>query len=81
MCKVTYFVQSCPTCGRKLQVKVEYLGLEVSCQHCGAKFISQDPTILAAPIANPIEDAIHRADAFLGKGMTSSHFPATFGTN
>ncbi|PQO30448.1 hypothetical protein DTL21_24145 [Bremerella cremea] len=81
MCKVTYFVQSCPTCGRKLQVKVEYLGLEVSCQHCGANFISQDPTSLPAPIANPVDDALHKADAFLGRGLTNTQFPTTFGTN
>ncbi|MEW4561798.1 response regulator [Bremerella sp. JC770] len=81
MCKVTYFVQSCPTCGRKLQVKVEYLGLEVSCQHCGASFTSQDPAMVGAPLENPVDDALHKADAFLGRGLTSTHFPAAFGPN
>lgn len=33
-----YFVQECPTCGRNLQVRVEYLGKRVACQHCSAKF-------------------------------------------
>lgn len=40
----TYFVQECPTCGRKLQVRVEYLGKKVVCQHCGARFEACDHT-------------------------------------
>jgi DNA-directed RNA polymerase subunit RPC12/RpoP len=38
----TYFVQECPTCGRKLQVRVEYLGKNVVCHHCSAKFQACD---------------------------------------
>lgn len=38
----TYFVQDCSTCGRKLQVRVEYLGKKVACQHCGARFVATD---------------------------------------
>ncbi|QDU56464.1 response regulator [Aeoliella mucimassa] len=38
----TYFVQECSTCGRKLQVRIEYLGKNVVCQHCGAKFAAVD---------------------------------------
>lgn len=40
----TYFVQECPTCGRNLQVRVEYLGKRVVCQHCGAKFEAAEPS-------------------------------------
>lgn len=40
----TYFVQECPTCGRKLQVRVEYLGRRVVCQHCSARFEACDHT-------------------------------------
>ncbi|MBL9092919.1 MAG: hypothetical protein JNL96_16990 [Planctomycetaceae bacterium] len=49
-----YYVQECPTCGRKLNVRVEYLGKKVVCQHCRADFIAWDsdgapstPTIAA----------------------------------
>lgn len=44
MPKSTYFVQECPTCGRKLQVRVEYLGRRVVCQHCGGRFEATDQT-------------------------------------
>ncbi|MGB6042589.1 MAG: hypothetical protein WBF93_05470 [Pirellulales bacterium] len=27
-----------PTCGRSLRVRVEYLGEQVVCQHCGGEF-------------------------------------------
>ena len=29
MSKATYFVQECPTCGRDLEIRVEYLGKRV----------------------------------------------------
>lgn len=38
MPRSTYYVQECPTCGRNLQVRVEYLGRLIVCQHCGARF-------------------------------------------
>lgn len=43
MSKATYYVQDCPTCGRGLRVRVEYLGRMVACQHCSGRFIAQDP--------------------------------------
>jgi hypothetical protein len=43
MPNVTYFVQDCPTCGRKLNVRVEYLGRKVVCQHCHGAFVAWDP--------------------------------------
>ena len=36
----TYFVQGCPTCGRRLHVRVEYLGKNVVCQHCRGRFVA-----------------------------------------
>ena len=42
MPNVTYFVQDCPTCGRKLNIRVEYLGKNVVCQHCRAPFMAWD---------------------------------------
>ena len=38
----TYFIQICPTCGRRLEVKIGYIGLEVSCYHCRARFIAEN---------------------------------------
>jgi len=40
----TYFVQECPTCGRRLQIRVEYLGKSVVCQHCRGRLTACDPT-------------------------------------
>ena len=44
-----YFVQECPTCGRNLQVRVDYMGKRVVCQHCSAKFQACDPSSAAFP--------------------------------
>ena len=43
MARTTYFVQECPTCGRTLHVRVEYLGKRLVCQHCGGALIATDP--------------------------------------
>jgi DNA-directed RNA polymerase subunit RPC12/RpoP len=44
MSQTTFFVQRCPTCGRQLQVRVEYLGRELSCEHCQGRFVAAAET-------------------------------------
>ncbi len=34
------FTQSCPTCGRRLQIRASLLGCTVACQHCQAEFVA-----------------------------------------
>lgn len=36
----TKFVVACPACARKLDVRVDLLGRDVECLHCGALFNS-----------------------------------------
>jgi len=55
MSNATYFVQECPTCGRKLQVRVEYLGKKVVCRHCAAKFEAYDSSSGSYP---PIDSSV-----------------------
>lgn len=43
MAEATYFVQECPTCGRNLRIRVEYLGRSVVCQHCHRVLVARDP--------------------------------------
>ena len=35
------FSQSCPTCGRRVQIRSGLLGKTVSCQHCNAQFVAK----------------------------------------
>lgn len=81
MCKVTNFVQQCPTCGRRLQVKVEYLGMEVVCQHCGGLLTALDPSLGSPPMApaNPVDDALNQADRFLANSPLESNSSPDFG--
>jgi hypothetical protein len=39
----TFFVQECPTCGRRVEIRVEHLGRKVACEHCQGRFIAEDP--------------------------------------
>ena len=41
----TYYVQECPTCGRRLQIRVEYLGRRLICQHCQGSLVASDPAM------------------------------------
>jgi hypothetical protein len=68
-----YFVQECPTCGRALQVSVEYLGRQVVCQHCHGRFEACDPTASKRPISDSGIDLLRRADRLLES--TGEHDP------
>lgn len=61
----TYYVQECPTCGRSLQVRVEYLGKRVSCKHCNAKFEACDPSSANYPPMDSGISLLDRADELL----------------
>ncbi len=65
MSNSTYFVQECPTCGRRLQIRVEYLGRKVVCQHCRGLFTASDPNVKRPAEAQPIDSVLRRADELL----------------
>jgi hypothetical protein len=61
----TYFQQSCPACGRRLLIRVEYLGEEVRCRHCRRGFVARD---VSASHGHTVEDEgsiLERADRLL----------------
>ncbi len=65
MLKSTYYVQECPTCGRTLEIRVDYLGRDVVCQHCRGHFIATDPETIRLN-GNGSDSAImRRADELL----------------
>lgn len=63
MSKLTYFVQECPTCGRCLHVRVEYLGKRVTCQHCRGRFLASD--VQGTPSLSDSSLLLRRADELL----------------
>jgi len=75
----TFFTQGCPTCGRRLEVRVEYLGKMLICRHCSGKFVAKDPCNAATQGSTEVADALlRRADEFLrctAKRATQSHLP------
>jgi hypothetical protein len=60
-----YFVQECPTCGRNLHVRVEYLGRQVVCQHCQRQFEACDPSSAAYPPSQSGIALLRRAEELL----------------
>lgn len=75
MSPTTYFVQECPTCGRNLEVRLEYLGRQVVCQHCAAKFVAADPFSTQDPSQSVLaraEELIESvSNSGIGIGQTS----------
>jgi DNA-directed RNA polymerase subunit RPC12/RpoP len=60
-----YYVQECPTCGRRLQIRVEYLGRQVVCPHCQAKLTAADPDNPRCDPGSSTNSLLRRADELL----------------
>ena len=73
MSGATYFVQECPTCSRRLQVRLEYLGRTVACEHCNGHFEATDPA-LGKNISDSAE-LLLRADELLATVETARARP------
>ena len=72
MAGITFFVQECPTCGRRLQVRLNYLGKRLACRHCGAQFAACDPQSPNYPPADSSLALLQRVDQLLGESADSS---------
>jgi hypothetical protein len=75
MPKSTYYFQECPTCGRTLQVRVEYLGKKVVCQHCQGRFEAADPESAAYPPTASGLAMMQKADELLNTVSQRRTFP------
>ena len=73
MSTTTYFLQECPTCGRSLRIRVEYLGQQVACQHCGAKFQASAAYGASSSVTDGGSDILRRADKLLESVELSRH--------
>lgn len=65
MSSPTYFVQECPTCGRRLQIRVEYLGKRVVCQHCQGHLLAADSSNCRCDGMSHGSALLRRADELL----------------
>jgi hypothetical protein len=65
MSNPTYFVQPCPTCGRRLNIRVEHLGKRMVCQHCRGVLTARDPASTGGAAAEAENDLLRRADMLL----------------
>jgi DNA-directed RNA polymerase subunit RPC12/RpoP len=72
MAGATYYVQECPTCGRNLQVRVEYLGKKVACRHCSARFVARDPSSMDYDPCDSSASMLARADQLIEAASQST---------
>lgn len=69
-----FFVQPCPTCGRKLEVRVRYLGKRVACRHCRGEFEARDPAASDYEYSTAVTD-LQRADELLNLLNSPPNYP------
>ena len=54
------FTQSCPTCGRRIEVRASLMGCDVRCQHCDAVFVAHQDVAQEdethRPVHSPLAD-------------------------
>ena len=65
MSNSTYYLQPCPTCGRRLQIRVEYLGKSMVCQHCCGQFVATDPSTVRGDCPHYGNALLQRAEKLL----------------
>ena len=71
MSGATYFVQECPTCGRQLEVRLEYLGRTLQCQHCHGQFETDSHSSHVVGTATPESSLLYRAEQLLSSTAES----------
>ncbi len=70
-----YFVRECPTCGRHLYIRVEYLGKKVVCQHCHGNLEARDPETPGIGSFETTESLLRRADELLDNSSKETAQP------
>ena len=74
MSRATFFLRECPTCGRRLQIRVEYMGRAVRCKHCAAMFEADDPSH-PKPTSDSGVSLLDRANQLLESYEATRHRP------
>ena len=69
MPNVIYFDQECPICGRRLQIRIAYLGRKVVCQHCHGEFEACDPASNIYPPSDSGIGLLKRAGELLSTSV------------
>jgi recombinational DNA repair protein (RecF pathway) len=77
MAGIMYFVQECPTCGRRVQVRVSYLGKRIACRHCGAQFAACDPQSPEYLLLDSSLTLLTRADQLLEASASRVTLPSS----
>ncbi len=66
MSYATTFLKQCPSCGRRLEIRVQCLGKNVQCTHCGSIFTaSNSPANPPPPQDTLVDKAIRDAEIYL----------------
>jgi uncharacterized protein YbaR (Trm112 family) len=73
MPRIAYYYQDCPTCGRSLQVRVEYLGRTLCCPHCRGAFRAADSSSVPRSTGERRLTMLDRANELLNSVHSLHH--------
>lgn len=73
MSGATYYIQECPTCGRQLRIRVEYLGKRVACEHCQGTFVAAESSSLRGDSGESGSALLQRANELLESVAQRQH--------
>ncbi|MCA9106309.1 MAG: hypothetical protein KDA83_12830 [Planctomycetales bacterium] len=63
MGQTNFYVNPCPTCGRRLEIAARHLGHPVECPHCTSRFLAGQG--MSDERTSAVEQALLRADQYL----------------
>lgn len=58
---IARYTQSCPTCGRRIQIRTSLIGETVACTHCHGEFVAT--TGPEVPVSHPSADDTSKRNA------------------
>lgn len=64
------FTRSCPTCGRRIQIRGSLLGKVVACQHCNAEFVAMATDQLSGCV-DDAQRLMDRVDSALSRSQSA----------
>jgi hypothetical protein len=76
MGNATFVLRECPVCGRRLQIRVEYLGSRISCVHCDGTFTVPMTSDELRPYSKATQPTLmERAEYLLAEDPISAYTP------
>jgi hypothetical protein len=66
----TRIIQPCPSCKKRLHIRIAYIGKTVACKHCRQQFTVRDPASSQYVLSDSGLALLNRVDEMLEQAQT-----------